>query len=73
MSLHRALLCSIGAAMLVGSVGCDVMGPSQSASHPGSKSESNMHRTQWNVSGEEKPQVPAPEAGAPAQAPAPAK
>ncbi|MBC8106447.1 MAG: hypothetical protein H7Z14_07655 [Anaerolineae bacterium] len=74
MSLHRALLGSIGAAMLVGVVGCETCTPPASHVYPGSKSSSHMKNTQWNVTGEEAPQAPAPEIPAqPATPPAPAE
>lgn len=68
MSLHRALLCSIAAAgLLVGSVGCATLCPSQPNVIPASKSSSNMNNTLWNVSGEESPQTPPPEGSTAAQ------
>jgi len=63
MKSHRGLIASLAVAgLLVGLVGCELVIPPE-RTYPASKSESNMHNSTWQVNGEEKPQVPAPEQG----------
>jgi len=56
MNVHRVLLSLMVAGGLIGLVGCASGGPR----YFGSRSDSAMHQTLWEVSGEETPQVPMP-------------
>ena len=74
MNSHRVLASLACAALLISLGGCEMDNPYKHT-YPASRSESNMRRnTQWQVTGEEKPQVPMPEdtpaPTAPAAAPA---
>jgi hypothetical protein len=56
MNVHRVLLSAMFVCGLIGLVGCASDSPRIFGAH----SDRAMHRTMWQVSGEETPQVPMP-------------
>src|SRR5688572_14686567 len=63
MNVHRAsrvFVASLAAALLAGSVGCDLWPDSTEHTYLGSRSDRGLDNTRWEVSGEAKPEAPMP-------------